>query len=678
MPKGAFDGAPQTKGGGSSKGGGFPGMGAPKGKAAEFKGGGGYGGGGGLGGGCGMLGGNPNAWSYGQGTKMAAADQLVQGTIKGGQGQGVPPPGKGFGGKGSASSGQGKGLAHSNLFVGSLPEGTTANDLKDAFGSFGKLKSHCVKTKGAQTYGFVEFMKVGDAERAVAAMNGHLGWLVKFSDNDAGPNSWEDMAPHSNVYVGNLAPGTPESILKQTCMVYGTVDSCMVKSDADSGKCFGFVKFSTHAAASRAITELSEQRPDWNVKFANRDARDGAAFWPGMFGGKGLGPMPPWPGPGGPGGPGGGWGWYPPQNAPREDRRPEGPPSQNLYIKDLPPAVSEEQVTALVSKHGRITECRVLWRDGWSAGAALVSMATLEEAARAKEQLDGSIHDSCNKRLSVKLQMKNGASVPDHLHVKGFHFMTTDSQLSSLFSKYGTVKWCKILGPVVSANSWSIPDCAGLVQMASPEEAQSAIAALHENFSEGLGMPIKVSFAEERPERASPTPNNNLFVKGWPVGFPDFLLSSFFQQYGTVVRLRLLDNPDLEQPTCAALVQMSSIAEANQALAGLNGRTIKPNLPPIRVKYSGPGQVASDNLYVSALPRTMTQEKIHDIFSKYGKIERVRVLVQPGKPETHALVQMGSQEAAAAALKGLNGHPPPFDGIVLSVAFAMKREGGKR
>jgi len=71
-------------------------------------------------------------------------------------------------------------------------------------------------------------------------------------------------------------------------------------------------------------------------------------------------------------------------------------------------------------------------------------MATVEEATVTKEQLDGSVHESCNKRLSVKLQMKRGAAVPDHLHVKGFHFLTTENQLSTLFNKHGTVKWCKI------------------------------------------------------------------------------------------------------------------------------------------------------------------------------------------------------------------------------------------
>lgn len=47
------------------------------------------------------------------------------------------------------------------------------------------------------------------------------------------------------------------------------------------------------------------------------------------------------------------------------------------------------------------------------------------------------------------------------------------------------------------------------------------------------------------------------------MGFPDFLLQHEFQAFGNVVRLRLLDNPDPDQPTCAALVQMSRVEETN-------------------------------------------------------------------------------------------------------------------
>merc|ERR1719373_1175101 len=98
--------------------------------------------------------------------------------------------------------------------------------------------------------------------------------------------------------------------------------------------------------------------------------------------------------------------------------------------------------------------------------------------------------------------------------------------------------------------------------MASAQEAQYAIEGLNGRTSAELGQPMTVRFAESKQggaDAADVKPNNNIYVKGWPVGFPDFLLQSIFQQYGRVVRLRLLDNPDPEQPTGAALVQMERV-----------------------------------------------------------------------------------------------------------------------
>jgi len=189
---------------------------------------------------------------------------------------------------------------------------------------------------------------------------------------------------------------------------------------------------------------------------------------------------------------------------------------------------------------------------------------------------------------------------------------------------------------------------------------------------------MSVRFAEQKTnttkEREPTEPNSNLYVKGWPVGFPDFLLQSAFQSHGNVVRLRLLENPDPEQPTCAALVQMSRVEEATQALNALHGKTLGLPLPPMHVKYAGKDQIASDNLYVSALPRTISEDEIRQTFTKYGNIVRLRMLTQEGRPETHALVQLESEQLAAAALRDLDGKTPQFKGPLLNVVYAMKRE----
>merc|ERR1719453_1403674 len=100
-------------------------------------------------------------------------------------------------------------------------------------------------------------------------------------------------------------------------------------------------------------------------------------------------------------------------------------------------------------------------------------------------------------------------------------------------------------------------------------------------------MVVRYAEMQSNAERPDQKPNANLYAKGWPVGFPDFLLQSVFQQYGQVVRLRLLENPDSEQPTCAALVQMAREDDATAALKALHGHTVSPPVPCMHVKHAG-------------------------------------------------------------------------------------------
>merc|ERR1719183_2736471 len=136
-------------------------------------------------------------------------------------------------------------------------------------------------------------------------------------------------------------------------------------------------------------------------------------------------------------------------------------------------------------------------------------------------------------------------------------------------------------------------------------------------------MVVRYAEVQSNAEKPEAKPNANLYVKGWPVGFPDFLLQTVFQQYGQVVRLRLLENPDAEQPTCAALVQMAREDDATAALRALHRQTISPPVPAMRVKHAGKEQAPSGNLYVTSLPRTITEEQIRETFDKFGPIVRL-------------------------------------------------------
>jgi RNA recognition motif-containing protein len=61
------------------------------------------------------------------------------------------------------------------------------------------------------------------------------------------------------MYVGNLAFSTTESALREAFAAHGTVDSCQLVMNRDTGqpRGFGFVEMADEAEANRAIAALN-------------------------------------------------------------------------------------------------------------------------------------------------------------------------------------------------------------------------------------------------------------------------------------------------------------------------------------------------------------------------------------------------------------------------------------
>jgi len=79
---------------------------------------------------------------------------------------------------------------HGNLFVGHLPEEVTESSLQEVFGCFGPIISVRVtvdlQTGRSKGSGFVKFESPDDAARAIEALHGQGGILVKYADYDLG------------------------------------------------------------------------------------------------------------------------------------------------------------------------------------------------------------------------------------------------------------------------------------------------------------------------------------------------------------------------------------------------------------------------------------------------------------------------------------------------------------
>jgi len=283
--------------------------------------------------------------------------------------------------------------------------------------------------------------------------------------------------------------------------------------------------------------------------------------------------------------------------------------------------------------------------------------------------------------LTIRFHGKDPTLPSDNIYVKGLPPNFTQDMLHLLFGQCGTMRRSRILMSRRELPDDATLDSAALVQMSTVDEAQMAIQMLNGRVPEGVGPQMVIRYAEQKSGTnavvgtawSEQTPTDNLYVKGLPLGTPDFLLRAVFAQFGTVVRLKVLEPRGGEALDCAALVQMSNIDDSKQAVQALHGRVLAAPLPPMRVRFAGKDQQPGSNLYVAGLPITIHEQQLRATFAQCGTVVRLRLLVQTGRPETHALVQMGAFEEAEAAIRALHGTPPENLGPTLVVRYATNR-----
>ncbi|MEE8161870.1 MAG: RNA-binding protein [Acidobacteriota bacterium] len=82
----------------------------------------------------------------------------------------------------------------------------------------------------------------------------------------------------------------------------------------------------------------------------------------------------------------------------------------------------------------------------------------------------------------------------------------------------------------------------------------------------------------------------------------------------------------------------------------------------------------SNKLYVGGLPYSTTENELEDLFAEHGTVESVRVITDrmTGRSKGFGFVEMGSQEAAEAAIAKLNDSE--LGGRTLVVNEAKPRE----
>lgn len=179
------------------------------------------------------------------------------------------------------------------------------------------------------------------------------------------------------------------------------------------------------------------------------------------------------------------------------------------------------------------------------------------------------------KQEAVKSTSNN--SGPAELFVGNLSWNTDDNILYDAFSQYGTVTKARVL--VKDGRSQGI----GFVEFASKDEAQSALDNCNEMELDGRNIRLRFSENRTQPRQINPDAEGSTTIFIGNVGFNSTkdTLWEFFQQYGTIIDLRLATDQE-GNPRGFGHCQFTSAEEAKAALEAhgqyVDGRALRIDL----------------------------------------------------------------------------------------------------
>ncbi|KOS19972.1 Polyadenylate-binding protein [Escovopsis weberi] len=154
-----------------------------------------------------------------------------------------------------------------NVFIKNLDDAIDNKALHDTFAAFGNILSCKVaqdENGNSKGYGFVHYETDESAAQAIKHVNGmllnekkvYVGYHIPKKDRQS---KFEEMkANFTNIYAKNIASDVTDEEFRALFEKYGDVTSSSLARDQEGkARGFGFVNFTTHEAAFKAVEELN-------------------------------------------------------------------------------------------------------------------------------------------------------------------------------------------------------------------------------------------------------------------------------------------------------------------------------------------------------------------------------------------------------------------------------------
>ncbi|CAK6445943.1 unnamed protein product [Pipistrellus nathusii] len=343
-----------------------------------------------------------------------------------------------------------------SLYVGDLAPDVTENMLFMKFSTVGTVLSiricRDLATRCSLGYAYVNFLNVGDAQKALDTMNFDVmqGKPIRlmWSQRDA----YLRKSGIGNVFIKNLDKSIDNKTLYEHFSVFGKILSSKVMYDDQGSMGYAFVHYQSQAAADRAIDEMNGKLlKDFRIfvgPFKNRRDREAEL-----------------------------------QNKANE--------FTNIYIKNFGDDVDDEKLREFFSHYGKIVSVKVMTdSSGKSKGFGFVSFDTHEAAKRAVDIVNGRelfgqpvFVGRAQKKAERQAELKQLFEQRRHetfwrfrglkIYVKNLDDSIDEEKLRRAFSPFGSIIRAKIMQEQGRSRGF------GLICFSSPEEAARAMAEMN-------------------------------------------------------------------------------------------------------------------------------------------------------------------------------------------------------
>ncbi|XP_068996375.1 polyadenylate-binding protein 1-like [Embiotoca jacksoni] len=258
-----------------------------------------------------------------------------------------------------------------NIFIKNMDESIDNKALYDTFSAFGNILSCKVvcDEKGSKGYGFVHFETQEAANRAIETMNGMLlndrkVFVGHFKSRKEREVEFGTKAlKFTNVYIKNFGEDYTDEKLKEVFSAFGrTLSVRVMKDERGHSRGFGFVNFSHHEDAQKAVDEMNGKEISGKILFVGRAQKrlERQGELKRKF------------------------------DQIKQDRiqRYQG---VNLYVKNLDDTIDDERLRKEFAPYGTITSAKVMTDGSQSKGFGFVCFSSPEEATKAVTEMNGRI-----------------------------------------------------------------------------------------------------------------------------------------------------------------------------------------------------------------------------------------------------------------------------------------------